>query len=122
MKRLLGVLALVAVAVAVFVLGRGDDPVSVAVTGASYAVRVEIGGEVEVRVTSGRADTVTIAASMPSMGHAAPEVSARLAGAGRFVAGGEMLSMAGLWQLSIRLTGPAGEETLTVQAPVSAAR
>jgi hypothetical protein len=54
------------------------------------------------------------------MGHAMPEVEARRAEAGRFVAGGELFSMAGLWQLSIRLTGPAGEETLTVQAPVSA--
>lgn len=120
MKRLAAAVALVAVAVAVLILGRSSEPVRVTATGTHYAVTVVVDRQVvEVLVDSGDADAVAISAVMPEMGHAQPEVSARKTGLGRFVAEGERLPMSGVWELSVRLTGAAGEEVITVSALIA---
>ncbi len=48
-----------------------------------------------------------------------PELAAAEREPGRFVAEGELFTMSGVWDVSIRLTGPAGEETLTAKALIS---
>ncbi|MGS2648634.1 hypothetical protein [Streptosporangium sp. LJ11] len=73
---------------------------------------------VEVRVTSGEAETVTPAATMPGMGHALPPVGTLQAGQGRFVATENLFAMDGVWELSIILSGDQGEEMITVSMPL----
>ncbi|WP_189246352.1 hypothetical protein [Streptosporangium pseudovulgare] len=105
---------LLAVIVAAFVVARssGGDPVTTA--GTRYAVTVTADrNTIDVRLGRGEADTVTVAAVMPAMGHAMPEVTARKTDPGHFVAEGDLFSMGGGWELSVRLTGPPGEETIT---------
>ncbi|MEU6741994.1 hypothetical protein [Streptosporangium sandarakinum] len=105
---------LLAAVVAAFAVARasGGDPVTTA--GARYAVTVTADrNTIDVRLDRGEADTVTVAAVMPAMGHAMPEVTARKTAPGHFVAEGDLFSMGGGWELSVRLTGPPGEETLT---------
>ncbi|MEV4068162.1 hypothetical protein ACGFJC_04045 [Nonomuraea fuscirosea] len=123
-KRALAAVALVVVAVTLFVVGRSvaAEPLRLTTTGTRYAVTVLIEdpapGRVtaEVEVTSGDADTVTLSAVMADMGHSTPEVAAREREPGRFLAEGELFAMSGVWELSIRLDGPAGEEQLAVKA------
>jgi hypothetical protein len=127
MKRALIAAALVAAAVVIFIVGRGvgTEPLRVSTTGARYAATVVIDPPttgrvtVEVLVTSGDADTVAVSAVMADMGHSTPEVTAREAEPGRFVAEGELFPMSGGWELSIRLDGPAGEEVLAVNALIT---
>ncbi|TMR91904.1 hypothetical protein [Nonomuraea basaltis] len=92
----------------------GGSPESVAVAGTHYTVSVLPADRVEVRVTSGKAETVTLAAVMPSMGHALPPVGTVRADPGRFVAIQDVFTMDGVWELSITLSGDHGEETITV--------
>ncbi|MFI6738903.1 hypothetical protein ACIBI9_38775 [Nonomuraea sp. NPDC050451] len=118
--RLLVLAGLVAVVVAAFVIARtsGADPVTT--TGARYAVTVTADrSAVDIRVDRGEADAVTVAAVMPTMGHAMPEATARKAAPGHFVVEGDQFSMNGAWELSIRLAGVSGEETLTLNALVT---
>ncbi|MEQ4717619.1 hypothetical protein [Nonomuraea sp. B19D2] len=120
MRRLLVLAGLVAVVVAAFVVARtsGGDPVTT--TGTRYAVTVTAErNTIDVRLDRGEADTVTIAAVMTTMGHAIPEVTARKTAPGHFVAEGELFFMTGAWELSIRLAGPSGEETLTLNTLVT---
>jgi hypothetical protein len=127
MRRALVVaVCLVVAAAAFFVFGRGgDEPLRLTVAGTRYAVTVLIGepvagkGAVEVVLDSGDADAVVLSAVMPEMGHATPEVVAREPEPGRFLAEGGLFSMAGVWELAIRLTGPPGEEVLTVKALIT---
>ncbi|MEV0163309.1 hypothetical protein [Nonomuraea fuscirosea] len=127
-KRALAAVALVVVAVTLFVVGRSmaAEPLRLTTTGTRYAVTVLIEdpapGRVtaEVEVTSGDADTVTLSAVMADMGHSTPEVTAREREPGRFLAEGELFAMSGVWELSIRLDGPAGEEQLAVKALIPA--
>ncbi|MEU9831296.1 hypothetical protein AB0D67_07095 [Streptosporangium sp. NPDC048047] len=109
---LIGILGVVII---VFFAARasGGDPVTTA--GAHYAVTVTADrNTIDVRLDRGEADTVTVAAVMPAMGHAMPEVTARKTAPGHFVAEGDLFSMGGGWELSVRLAGPSGEETLTL--------
>jgi hypothetical protein len=112
---------LVAAVVAAFFVARtvGADPVTTA--GTRYAVTVTAGrNAVGVRVDRGEADTVAVTAVMPAMGHAIPEVTARKSAPGRFVAEGDLLfPMTGGWELSVRLAGPSGEETLTLNTLIT---
>lgn len=122
MKRVLALCALVAAAVTFFVVGRTSaaDPVSIRSTGAHYAVTVVVDGRTaRVRLDRGDADTVALSAVMPHMGHAMPEAATREREPGHFHADGEVFTMAGAWELSIRLTGPAAEEVLTVKVLVA---
>ncbi|MDX3099588.1 hypothetical protein [Nonomuraea angiospora] len=118
--RLLVLGGLVAVVVAAFVIARTSGPDPVTTTGARYAVTVSADrSAVDIRVDNGEADTVTVAAVMPTMGHAVPEVTARKAAPGHFVAEGDLFRMNGAWELSLRLAGRSGEETLTLSALVT---
>jgi hypothetical protein len=127
MKRMIALLALVVAAVALFVAGNalGSDPFRVTTAGTRYTAAILIDPPttgrvvVEVRVTSGDADGVDLSAVMPDMGHAMPELAATEPEPGRFVAEGELFTMSGVWDLAIRLSGPAGEETLTAKALIS---
>ncbi|WP_336206149.1 hypothetical protein [Nonomuraea sp. LPB2021202275-12-8] len=127
MRRMIVLAALVVAAVALFVVGRGSgpEPLRLTTAGAHYTATVLIGRpttgriSVEVRVTSGDADGAALSAVMPDMGHAMPELVAGEPEPGRFVAEGELFAMTGVWDLSIRLTGPAGEETLTGKALIT---
>jgi hypothetical protein len=127
MRLILGAAALVAVAVAVFVAGANAaaEPVNVTTTGTRYAATVLIEDPapgrvtVEVTVSKGDADSLALSAVMADMGHATPEVSATEREPGRFVAEGELFSMSGVWELSLRLDGPSGQEELAVKALIT---
>jgi hypothetical protein len=118
---------LVAAAVALFVVGRSTaaEPVDLTTTGARYAATVRIPDPapgqvtVEIEVSEGDADTVALSAVMTQMGHSTPEISATERAPGRFVAVGELFTMSGVWELSIRLDGPAGEEQLAVRTLIT---
>lgn len=122
-KRWQAAAMLVAAAVALFVVGRSTtaEPIDLTTTGTRYAVTVLIPDPtpgqvaVEIKVSEGDADTVTLSAVMAQMGHSTPEIPATRRGPGRFVAVGELFPMGGVWELSIRLDGPAGEEQLAVR-------
>ncbi|SDK61610.1 hypothetical protein [Nonomuraea jiangxiensis] len=126
-RRVLIAVALVVVAVTLFVVGRGAaaGPLELTTTGTRYAATVLIDRPttgrvvVEVRLRSGDPSSVALEPVMPDMGHAMPEVAAREREPGRFLAEGELFPMAGVWELSIRLDGPAGEETLAVNALIT---
>ncbi|TMR25324.1 hypothetical protein ETD86_01670 [Nonomuraea turkmeniaca] len=119
--------ALVVAAAVIFIVGRGlaAEPLRVSSAGTRYAVTV-VSDEpttgrvsVEVLVTSGDPDDVAVSAVMPGMGHSTPELTARKAAPGRFVAEGELFPMTGAWEVSIRLDGSAGEEVLVVNALIT---
>ncbi|MFI7451958.1 hypothetical protein ACIBQX_30985 [Nonomuraea sp. NPDC049714] len=118
---------LVAAAVALFVVGRSTaaEPVDLTTTGARYTATVHIADPapgqvtVEIEVSEGDADTVALSAVMTQMGHSTPEISATERAPGRFVAAGELFTMSGVWELSIRLDGPAGEEQLAVRTLIA---
>ncbi|MFC4116334.1 hypothetical protein [Nonomuraea zeae] len=124
MKWALIAAVLVAAAVVLFVVGRSAaaEPIEVSTTGTRYAATVVIpepGTErvtAQVRLTSGAPDLVAVSSVMAEMGHSTPEITARRTAPGRFLAEGELFPMPGVWELSIRLDGPAGEEVLTVKA------
>ncbi|MBB6346111.1 hypothetical protein FHU36_002620 [Nonomuraea muscovyensis] len=94
------------------------DPESVEAAGTRYTVSVRPANPVEVRVTSGEADTVTVTAVMPGMGHALPPVGTVQADPGRFVAEEEMFAMDGVWELSIIVSGAQGQETISISTVV----
>lgn len=127
MKRLIALAALILAAVALFAAGAAltSGPLDLTAAGVRYTTAVHLERPatgrtaVDVRVTSGDADTVAVSAAMPSMGHATPEVAAEEREPGHYVAEGELFTMTGVWDLSIRLSGPAGEETVTVKVLIS---
>ncbi|MGN9847295.1 hypothetical protein ACTMTI_55385 [Nonomuraea sp. H19] len=127
MRRVVIAVALLVAAAAIFIVGRSisAEPLRLGATGTRYAATVLVNPPttgpvtVEVLVNSGDADTVALSAVMADMGHAMPEVAAREQAPGRFVAEGELFPMTGAWELSIRLDGPAGEETLVVNALIT---
>ncbi|TDC89121.1 hypothetical protein E1292_44890 [Nonomuraea deserti] len=71
------------------------------------------------KVGEGEAETVALSAVMALMGHSTPEIPATEREPGRFVAVGELFSMSGVWELSIRLDGPAGVEQLAVRTLIT---
>jgi hypothetical protein len=127
MKRMIALAALVLGAVVLFVMGAalGGGPVDVTAAGARYTVAVHVARPavgrvpVEVRVTAGDADAVAVSAVMPDMGHSTPEVTAAEREPGLFVAEGELFTMTGVWDLALRLSGPAGEETLVTKVQIT---
>lgn len=126
-RRVLIAVALGLVALTVFVVrdALGEDPFQASVTGTRYAVDVHIDEPgtgpvvVDVLVRSGDPDTVAISTVMPSMGHAVPETAAPLVGPRHFAVQGALFPMAGVWEISIRLSGSTGTETLTVNALIT---
>ncbi|GLW10855.1 hypothetical protein Misp01_59830 [Microtetraspora sp. NBRC 13810] len=121
---------LVTAAAALFVVGGSTAarPVSLTTTGTRYTATVLIAdpapgqATVEIEVSRGDADSVSLSAVMAEMGHATPEISATEREPGRFVAVGELFPMNGVWELSIRLDGPAGEEQLTAKTLIALRR
>ncbi|GAA2208361.1 FixH family protein [Nonomuraea monospora] len=115
---------LAAVAAALFVVGRSTaaGPITLTTAGTRYTATVLIPDPrpgqvtVEIQVSRGDADSVAVSAVMAEMGHSTPELTAAEREPGRFVAGGELFPMSGVWELTIRLDGPAGEEQLAVRA------
>ncbi|MET9341886.1 hypothetical protein [Nonomuraea sp. NPDC003804] len=96
------------------VTARWIGPESVEAAGTRYTVTVLQADRVEVRVTSGEAGEVTLAAAMPSTGHALPPVGTVRADPGRFVATQDLFTMSGVWELAITVSGDRGEELITV--------
>ncbi|MDR8409046.1 hypothetical protein MTP10_09870 [Nonomuraea sp. 3-1Str] len=125
--HVLAAATLVVAAVALFVVGRSTaaEPVDVTTTGTRYAATILIADPapgrvtVEIKVSKGDADTVAVSAVMAEMGHSTPEISATEREPGRFVAVGELFPMSGVWELAIRLDGPAGEEQLAVKTLIT---
>jgi hypothetical protein len=97
----------------------GGAPESVQAADTRYSVTVLPADPIEVRVTSGKAETVTVAGVMPSMGHALPPVGTVQAGLGRFVAEEDMFTMDGIWELSITLSGTQGTEVITFSTVIT---
>ncbi|MBF6301975.1 hypothetical protein IU459_31170 [Nocardia amamiensis] len=91
---------------------------TVQAAGSRYVVSILVVDPIEVRVDSGEAQAVTLAAAMPGMGHAMPSVATVQVEAGRFVAVENVLTMDGEWELSINLSGDRGTEIITVGVPV----
>jgi hypothetical protein len=116
-RRVAAVLLAAGVLVASTSCSSGD-PGSTAAAGERYRVTAQPADPVEVRVTSGAAETVTLAAVMADMGHALPPVGTVQAGPGRFVATQDVFVMDGVWDLAISLTGDRGFEVITVSVQV----
>lgn len=121
MRRLLILATLLATAATIFIVGRSNSgPVEVRGVGGHYSVTVTLDepgarpATADIRVEPGSADAVWLSAVMPEMGHETPQVQASKQGPGRFVARGEFFPMAGVWELSMRVRGAAGEEVLTL--------
>lgn len=64
-------------------------------------------------------DEAAVSAAMPAMGHLSPELPASPAGPDRFVARGELFTMAGAWELTVRLRAATQTEVITVEVPVT---
>lgn len=117
--RIVLAVCLVVAGVLVVIAANAQGPETVRAAGSRYAVAVLIDDPIEVRVTSGDADRVTVAAVMPEMGHAFPPATARETEAGRFVVPKPEFGMAGAVELTVSLSGPAGREALTVNTLVT---
>ncbi|MFE0022324.1 FixH family protein [Amycolatopsis sp. NPDC059021] len=93
--------------------GSSSTPVSAQTTSGPYTVRLtgeqpRIGGNgFTLEVTGPGADAVTVEPVMPQMGHALTPVPAAADGPGRYRAD-VGLPMAGQWELTVSLRGPAG--------------
>lgn len=110
---------IVTVPYVVDVRGGPPEPEQVGSQGRNYTVRV--GFDDAMRTASIQVEpdarTVDVSAVMPGMGHATPPVAARRLAPGRFEARTEFFGMPGEWELSVRVTGAAGAEIITI--PVS---
>ncbi|MCF6476387.1 hypothetical protein FAF44_49820 [Nonomuraea sp. MG754425] len=117
-RRLLAAACLAAAAMAV-VVGCLARPGTVTAhgAGARYAVTLTIddNGTADVVVDRGGAQEVVVSATMPQMGHSTPEERARRLAPGRFraaEAAGGLFPMGGVWEVSVRVRGGAGEEVI----------
>ncbi|MBF8186950.1 hypothetical protein ITP53_14610 [Nonomuraea sp. K274] len=100
----------------------GPDPLELTGRGAYYTVRVNLEPdtgplEARIRVDPEPAE-VSVFAVMPYMGHTTPELAAHHDSTGRYVARGELFTMAGAWELGIRVRGGPGTEVITVNTLV----
>ncbi|MCP2359001.1 hypothetical protein HD597_006021 [Nonomuraea thailandensis] len=122
MRRLLAgaCLAAAAMTVAVGCLS-GPGPVTAQGAGARYAVTltIERGETADIIVERGEADAVVVMATMPQMGHVTPEEAARRLAPGRFRADGDLFTMDGVWEVSVRVSGAAGEEVIPLTVLVT---
>ncbi|MGH8876715.1 MAG: hypothetical protein ACRD0P_05125 [Stackebrandtia sp.] len=66
----------------------------------------------------GSVTKVSVAASMPEMGHATPELPAKAEDDGHFTVHGELFTMRGAWELSVLVDGSSGTETITLEVQV----
>jgi YtkA-like protein len=96
------------------------EPEPVGDTGRTYVVQVGF-DDARRRATiqvEPDARTVDVSAVMPGMGHATSPVAARKLAPGRFEARAEFFGMPGKWELSVRVTGAAGAEIVTIPVTV----
>ncbi|CAM3890164.1 FixH family protein [Kibdelosporangium persicum] len=119
-------IGLVAAGVIAFALWPRSRTSTATASGDSETYRVDLttsprSGPVKTSVQVKRHDSgpvqlneVVIDAVMPAMGHAMPQVVATRQN-DRFEAHGELFTMGGLWDVSLRLA----DETVTVQIPVT---
>ncbi|MEU6716461.1 hypothetical protein ABZ897_33770 [Nonomuraea sp. NPDC046802] len=119
----LPILLLVAGIVWILRGGDGPGPVELSARGTHYAVVVALDpgtGPVEasVEIEPASPAEVSLFAVMPHMGHTTPEIPARRDGAGRYVARGELFTMAGVWEISVRVQGASGTEVIKVNTLV----
>ncbi|TWD83965.1 YtkA-like protein [Kribbella amoyensis] len=134
-RRSAALLAVAALAVAVGLfavihrLGT-DEPAGIRATSAQYQVELQLGedrtGVIDADLLIHDAEgepvdpqTVTVESAMPSMGHATAEVTATRADAGRYRLHGELFPMTGAWELTIRITGTAGPDEITLPVTVT---
>ncbi|WP_049558851.1 hypothetical protein [Nonomuraea sp. SBT364] len=104
--------------------GPAPAPAELRGRGPHHAVVVRLEprtGPLEARVELRPASPakVSIFAVMPHMGHTTPEIPARPDGPGRYVAGGELFTMTGPWEIGIRVQGASGTEVIKVNALVA---
>ncbi|MBB5957193.1 hypothetical protein FHS29_003786 [Saccharothrix tamanrassetensis] len=112
---------LVAVAVAVAVVtvlllatSPGAEPVRLDRSGVAVQLDKAGTGSVNAQVEV-PAQTVSLYATMPRMGHLTPEIAATQEKPGLFRATGELFSMAGLWELAVRADGRVVTFEITVK-------
>lgn len=116
--------ALIALTALLVASRTSHTPDKATLTGRSehYAVRVTVDpvrtGRVRTTVEVQGADEVTLEAAMPRMGHLNSELATTRSSPGRFVATGELFPMIGVWELTVRVDGPAGMELVTVVVTV----
>ncbi|WP_405974456.1 FixH family protein [Streptomyces sp. NBC_00988] len=133
-RAVLGTAVLALVLLLVWWWPDSGDSTGVTVEGSSstYTVRIRLPhpspapGEAEIVVVRrDRAvldlDQVTVAASMPSMGHTMAALTAQPDGPGRYRADGRLFLMAGSWQLSVRLHSADGTDVVTLPVTVPVA-
>ncbi|GAA2209102.1 hypothetical protein GCM10009850_045600 [Nonomuraea monospora] len=122
MRRLLACGCLAAAAMTI-VVGCLSVPGAVTAQGAGarYAVTltIEEGDTADIVVDRGAADAVVVTATMPQMGHVTPEAAARRLAPGRFRADGDLFTMDGVWEVSVRVSGTAGEEVIPLTVLVA---
>lgn len=95
------VAAVIAAAVLLLVASPSAEPVSFSRSGVTVRLDSASTGRVSVQVeVPTRVRAVSLFAAMPRMGHLTPEISATQEEPGRFLAIGELFSMAGVWELS----------------------
>lgn len=104
-------------------LAGEPDPLQLTRAGTAYTVTVVLDrastGPVDVRIdTADSVAAVSLSPAMTGMGHLNPEVVAQQEKPGQFTARGELFTMAGHWELAVRVRGPAGVEVITVDVPV----
>lgn len=109
------VLVVVAGVVAWLVLGHGTEAASVQKsTSGPYTVQLpgfepHVGNNtLTVQVSGAAPAAVSFEPVMPQMGHALAPVPAAPAGSGTYRADGVALPMAGQWEITVSLRGPAG--------------
>ncbi|SDJ05550.1 hypothetical protein [Nonomuraea jiangxiensis] len=113
-------LLLIAAGIGWLVLGgSAPGPTELHGRGARHAVTVRLEprpGLLEARLEIHPATPaeVSVFAVMPHMGHTTPELAARGDGPGRYVARGELFTMAGAWEIGIRVEDTSGAEVIKV--------
>ncbi|MCE7012119.1 FixH family protein [Kibdelosporangium philippinense] len=119
-------IGLVVVGVAVFALWPRSQTGTTTASGDSETYRIELTtsprtGPITTKLQVTRHDNgpvgiteIVIDSVMPAMGHSMPQVVATKQN-DRFEAHGELFTMGGLWDISLRLA----DETVTVQIPVT---
>ncbi|MEV4018942.1 hypothetical protein AB0J35_51510 [Nonomuraea angiospora] len=119
----LPILLLVAGIVWILRGGDGPGPVELSARGTHHAVVVALDpgtgpAEERVEIEPASPAEVSLFAVMPHTGHTTPEIPARRDGAGRYVAHGELFTMAGVWEIGVRVQGASGTEVIKVNTLV----
>jgi choline dehydrogenase-like flavoprotein len=107
-RRVVLLAVAVAAAVTAFLLwtSPGAEPVRLSRSGVTVRLDGARTGTVGVQVdVPTRVTAVSVFATMPTMGHMTPEIDATQQEPGTFAATGELFSMPGVWELTVRVDG-----------------